>query len=148
MDANPQAPLDQLRANAPDGFRIPPPVFEEMEAEVVGYAEGERLRVRFPVRERYQNPAGMMHGGALAMAVDNTIGPLSYLVAPPSVTTQLNLSYLRPVPPETPWIEVEATFDERTRQHLFFSARVTGPGGRVLVLAQATCLVMPARAGH
>lgn len=147
MDANSPNPLDQLRENAPDGFRIPPPVFEEMEAEVVGYDEGERLRVRFPVRERYQNPAGMMQGGAIAAAVDNTIGPLSYLVAPPSVTTQLNLSYLRPVPPSMPYIEVEATFDERTRQYLYFSARVLDPNGRVVALAQATCVVVPTRSG-
>ncbi len=79
----------------------------------------------------------------IAAAVDNTLGPLSYLVAPPSVTTQLSLSYLRPVGPDTAWIEVEGRLEERTRQHLFFSARVTGPEGRVLVLAQATCYVLP-----
>jgi uncharacterized protein (TIGR00369 family) len=148
MSTSPPNPLDHLHANAPDGFRIPPPVFEEMEGEVVDYAEGERLRVRFPVRERYENPAGMMQGGAIAAAVDNTIGPLSYLVAPPSVTTQLNLSFLRPVPPEMPHVEVEATFDERTRQHLFFSACVLDPEGRVLALAQATCAVVPTRSGR
>ena len=79
----------------------------------------------------------------IAAAVDNTLGPLAYLVAPPSVTTQLSLSYLRPVPPSTTWIEVEGRLDERTRQHLFFSARVTDPHRRVLVLAQATHSVLP-----
>lgn len=137
--------LDLLRARAEEGFQIPPPVFTEMRAEVVGYDEGEALRVRFPVEPRFTNPAGVMQGGMIAAAVDNTLGPLSYLVAPPSVTTQLNVSYLRPVPPALDYFEVEGRLDERTRQYLFLSARVTDPRGRVLALAQATCYVMPRR---
>lgn len=137
--------LDLLRARADEGFTIPPPVFTEMGAEVVGYDEGEALRVRFPVEQRFANPAGVMQGGMIAAAIDNTIGPLSYLVAPPSVTTQLSLSYLRPVPQRLEFFEVEACLDERTRQYLFFSARATDPRGRTLVIAQATHVVMPQR---
>ena len=147
MDANTPNPLRRLRENAPGGFRIPPPVFEEMEAEVVGYDEGERLRVRFPVRERWQNPARVMQGGAIAAAIDNTLGPLSYLLAPPSVTTQFNLTYLRPITPDLPWFEVEGQLDERTGRYLHFSARVTDPDGRALVLATATALILPRRTG-
>lgn len=137
--------LALLRDRADEGFQIPPPVFTEMGAEVVGYDDGEALRVRFPVEPRFANPAGVMQGGMIAAAIDNTIGPLSYLVAPPSVTTQLNLSYLRPVTPRLEFFEVEARLDERTRQYLFFSARATDPRGRTLVIAQATCYVMPQR---
>lgn len=137
------AVLDLLRARADAGLMIPPPVFTEMGAEVVGYDEGEALRVRFPVEARFTNPAGVMQGGVIAAAIDNTIGPLSYLVAPPSVTTHLSLSYLRPVPQRLEHFEVEARLEERTRQYLFFSARATDPRGRTLVLAQATHHVMP-----
>lgn len=137
--------LALLRARAEEGFQIPPPVFTEMGAEVVGYDEGEALRVRFPVEPRFTNPAGVMQGGMIAAAVDNTLGPLSYLVAPPSVTTQFNLTYLRPIPPSLGTFVVEGRLDERTRQYLFLSARVLAPDGRVLALAQATCFVLPRR---
>jgi len=81
------------------GLKLPPPCFEEMQAELLEYVDGQSMTIKFPVQERYQNPLGFMQGGFLLAAVDNTIGPLSYLVAPPSVTTTLNCTYLRPVPP-------------------------------------------------
>ena len=63
-----------------------------MEGEFVDYQEGQTLSVRFPVKERYQNAIGHMQGGMIVATIDNTLGPLSFLVAPPSVTTQLNTS--------------------------------------------------------
>lgn len=136
--------LDAMQAAAPH-FQFPPPCFTEMGAEIVDYEEGKSLTVRFPFDTRYANPSGVMLGGFVAAAVDNALGPLSFLVAPPSVTTQLNLTYLRPVSPNLEYYEVEARLDERTRQYLFMSARVTDPTGRVLVLAQATCYILPRR---
>ena len=137
--------LGKLLAAVPPGLQIPPPIFTEMKAEVVGYEEGSSMTVRFPFDDRYANPAGVMQGGAIAAAIDNTLGPLSYLVAPPGVTTQLNLSYLRPITPDLEYYEVEARLDERTRHYLFMSARVTDPEGNVLVLAQATQFILPQR---
>jgi acyl-coenzyme A thioesterase PaaI-like protein len=61
------------------------------------------------------------------------------------VTTQFNLSFLRPVSPDLPYFEVEARLDERTRRYLFLSARVADPTGRTLVLAQVTCFILPQR---
>ncbi len=130
--------LARLQDHAPPGLQIPPPAFTEMGAEIVGYTEGESMTVRFPFDARFTNPAGVMQGGMIAAAIDNALGPFSYLLAPPSVTTQFNLTFLRPVSPDLPYFEVEARLDDRTRQYLFLSARVTDPGGRVLVLAQAT----------
>ena len=147
MDTNERDPIEQLRAQAPPGMQIPPPVFTEMGAEVVGYVEGESMTVRFPFDARFTNPMGVMQGGMIAAAVDNALGPLSFLVAPPSVTTQFNLSFLRPVSPDLYYFEVEARLDEKTRQYLFMSARVTDPEGRTLALAQVTCYIMPERKG-
>jgi uncharacterized protein (TIGR00369 family) len=113
-----------------------------MGAEVVSYEEGAALTVRFPFDERFTNPMGVMQGGMIGAAVDNTIGPLSFLVAPPSVTTQFNLTFLRPVKPALDHFLVEARLTERTRQYLFFSARVTAPEGAALALAQATCYIL------
>jgi len=35
-----------------------------------------------------------MQGGMIAAAVDNTIGPLSFLVAAPNVTRRLEMKYI------------------------------------------------------
>jgi uncharacterized protein (TIGR00369 family) len=136
-----------LRARASTGvLKIPPPCFEEMKGEYTSFEEELRILVaRFPVEPRYQNPLGHMQGGFLAAAIDNTLGPLSYLVAPPSVTLQLATQFLRPVAPDTPHILVHGKVDEMTKSYLYLSARVLDPNGRMLAIAQASCQILPPR---
>ena len=136
--------LDKMRALGAGDLRLPPPVLAEMEAEVRDYRPGgddgigAALVVRFPVLERYQNPMGVMQGGMIAAAVDNAVGPLSYLSAPPSVTAQLTMTYLAPVTPDLEHVEVEARLVSRAGRQLVFDATVTAPDGRELALARAT----------
>lgn len=136
-----------LRARASTGvLKIPPPCFDEMRGEFIEFDEAQRVLVaQFPVEPRYQNPLGYMQGGFVTAAIDNTIGPLSYLVAPPSVTLQLNTQYLRPVAPGTGHIIVHGRVDEMTKSFLHMSARVLDPKDRVLAIAQASCQILPPR---
>lgn len=123
------------------GLQIPPPIFLDMEGEVLELTDNF-IKTRFPVKERYQNPFGYMQGGMVVAAMDNTIGPLSFTVAPPNVTTQLNISYIRPVTPDMAYIFVEATVKEKTRKMVFIEARALSPEGKVLSIAQATHQVL------
>lgn len=136
-----------LRARASTAaLQIPPPCSEEMKTEFVAFDEAERLlAARFPVEARYQNPLGYMQGGFVTAAVDNTLGPLSYLLAPPSVTLQLTTQFLRPVAPDTSHIIVHGRVDEMTKRYLFMSARVLDARDRVLAIAQATAQILPPR---
>lgn len=138
-----------LRARASTGaLQIPPPSLEEMKTEFVAFDEAARsLAARFPVEARYQNPLGYMQGGFLVAAIDNTLGPLSYLVAPPSVTLQMSTQFLRPVAAETKYIVVHGRVDEMTKSYLFMSARVLDPRDRVVAIAQATAQILPPRQG-
>jgi len=139
----PDALRERMEAAGAAGLRLPPPVFEAMEGAFLAFdADAARLRVRFPVLERFQNPMGHLQGGAITMAVDNTIGPLSYLVAPPSATTELTTTYLRPVTAEDAAIEVEAWLVERAGRRLVFDARVTNGAGKTVALARAVCQVL------
>ena len=93
-----------MREAAAAGLALPPPVFTDMQTDVRDYRPGNAERdnvgavmvARFPVLERYHNPAGVVQGGVLAAAVDNVIGPLSYLVAPPSVAGPAHADVPRP----------------------------------------------------
>lgn len=133
--------LAQLRTKMPADadMEIPPKVFTDMGGELLHYEEGEALTARFPVRARYQNPMQYMQGGMIAAAIDNTLGPLSYLVAPPSVTTQLNTSFIRPVSPDDDYLEVTGWVVEQTGRQLFLAARATNPKGKTVALSHATC---------
>jgi acyl-coenzyme A thioesterase PaaI-like protein len=122
-----------------DNYRIPPPVFGFMQAEFVEYdPEKRRLAVRFPILENYLNPYGAVQGGILAAAVDNALGPLSVLVAPPNLTRRLEMTYSKPVKIEMKYILVEARFIEQVGQSLVFAADVRDPGGVRLARAKAT----------
>jgi acyl-coenzyme A thioesterase PaaI-like protein len=120
-------------------FTFPPPIFAVMRGEFVDLdLDAGMLTTRFPVRERYLNPYGTMQGGMIAAAVDNTLGPLSMLIAPPNVTRRLEMTYSRPVTLDMGHIVVNAELLERKDRWLFFRAEVRSQEGLRLVRSKAT----------
>ena len=138
--------LDGMRAaGAGSGLTLPPPVFEAMQTEVLDYRPGvpethlgATMRARFPTLDAHQNPMGHMQGGMIAAAMDNVIGPLSYLVAPPSATAQMSVTYLAPVTPDLEYVEVTARLTHRAGRQLVFEATMAAPSGKTLAVAHAT----------
>jgi acyl-coenzyme A thioesterase PaaI-like protein len=121
-----------------DAYAFPPPIFVVMEGEFLELdLEAGSLTVRFPVRENWLNPYGTMQGGAVAAAVDNTLGPLSVLVASPNVTRRLELTYSRPATLDMGHVIVSARLLERQGRRLFFRADVRSPEGLRLARAKA-----------
>ncbi len=121
-----------------DNYMIPPPVFLTMKGEFLSFDLGEGvLKTKFPVQEQFLNPFRSLQGGIVAAAVDNTFGPLSMLVAPPSVTRRIEMKYSRPVTPDLEYITVEAKFAERDHRMLTFQADVRDPSGKLLAKAKA-----------
>ena len=133
---------DALRARLGDRIEesaIPPPVFTAMRGEFVEHdLDAGTLTTRFPVLDSYLNPYGTMQGGMVAAAVDNTLGPLSMLVAPPNVTHRLEMTYSRPITLETGYIFVTARLLEQTGRRLRFRADVHDAEGRRVARAKAT----------
>ena len=130
--------LEEQHGRRIDDFLIPPPIFEAMQGEFVEYdAPAGVLTTHFPVLPEHLNPYRTLQGGMLAAAVDNTLGPLSMLVAPPNVTRRLELTYSRPVPADLPYIVVHAQFLGREGQQLTFKATVRDPAGVLLARARA-----------
>lgn len=121
-----------------DQFAFPPPVFMAMQGEFIQLdLEAGLLTTRFPVLPSYLNPYGTMQGGMIAAAVDNTLGPLSVLVAPPNVTRHLELKYSLPITTKTDHIFITAKFLDRDNRRLFFEAVVRDKTGLRLARAKA-----------
>ena len=121
-----------------DEFILPPPVFDFMRGEVLDFdPDSAYLKVRFPVLEDYLNPYGVMQGGLVAAAADNTLGPLSMLVAPPNVTRTLNMKFSHPVTPDLEYIIVDAKLQERNGRRLNFTADIRDQEGKLLARARA-----------
>lgn len=83
-----------------------------------------------------------MQGGFVAAALDNTIGPFSFLVGPPNVTSSMQVHYLRPITPDLSHIDCEASLIEKAGRLLIVQGRALAPDQRVLVLAQASCQIV------
>ena len=121
-----------------NGFKMPPPVFEAMQGSLVGFdPEENMLKARFPVLPEQLNPYGSMQGGMIAAAIDNTIGPLSMLVAPPNFTRRLEVKYRNSVTREAGQITVQARLTEKKKRQLFFVASVLDEEGNELANAKA-----------
>jgi acyl-coenzyme A thioesterase PaaI-like protein len=132
-----------------DEFLLPPPVFEFMQAELIEFdPDSAYLKMGFPILEVYLNPYGVMQGGLIAAAADNTLGPLSMLVAPPNVTRSLEMKFSQPVYPQMEKIIVEARLKERDDPWLRFTAHVRDQGGSLLARARALHWIVEFKDGN
>ena len=118
--------------------QIPPPAFDDMEGEIVKFdQEDSLLTVRFPILQKYLNPFGNMQGGMIAAAVDNAVGPLSMLRAPPNFTRNLEMKYKKAINLGLGHITVIAKFVQRKKRFLYFEATVLDNLGDKLATAKA-----------
>jgi acyl-coenzyme A thioesterase PaaI-like protein len=58
--------------------------------------EGERVRGHCTLDDRHQGAPGFAHGGAVATALDDTLGTLLMVLGQPGVTVRLEVNYRRP----------------------------------------------------
>ena len=58
--------------------------------------DGERVRGEVTLDDRHQGAPGFAHGGAVATALDDTLGTLLVVLGHPGVTARLEVNYRRP----------------------------------------------------
>ena len=122
-----------------DDYAFPPPVFSAMAGQFLHLnIDSGLLSAKFPIDRNLLNPYGSMQGGMITAAVDNTIGPLSVLVAPPNVTRKMEIIFSKPARFEMRHIVVLARFKGRKGRHLAFDSEVRSPDGVKLARAKAT----------
>ena len=122
-----------------DEYAFPPPVFTVMDGQFLHLnIDSGLLSAKFPINKNLLNPYGSMQGGMITAAVDNTIGPLSVLVAPPNVTRKMEIVFSKPARFEMRHIVVLARFKGRKGRHLAFDSEVRSPEGVKLARAKST----------
>ncbi len=72
--------------------------------------EGLSVHGRFTVSEDHQGAPGLAHGGMLALAMDEVLGGLGWLLRTPMVTGRLQTEFVKPVPVGTT-LEFDAVVD-------------------------------------
>ncbi len=99
-------------------------------------AEKDLCRLTFEVIDMLKNPQGSLHGGAMATAMDISMGHLVNKVAGPGATIEMKVQYMRPVLQGT--VTCEGRFTKRGRSLSFMESRLMGPDGKLAALATAT----------
>lgn len=112
------------------GMRLPPKVFLDMNGEFIEFIEGQKLVARYPNMDRYANPFGFMQGGIIVAAMDNTVSPLSYMVAPTNITSGIEATFKRPIKGADPFIDVIATVVSRGDSAITLQAEVLNAKGK------------------
>lgn len=120
-------------------LEIPPAVFVGMKGIIGKFDKSEQsLICYFPILENQLNPFGNMQGGIISAAIDNTIGPLSMLVADPSITRNLEVKFKKAITPAMKKITVKAKLLKHDKKFLFFTAKVEDSDGNVYASAKST----------
>ncbi|TGK05662.1 PaaI family thioesterase [Leptospira langatensis] len=121
---------------------VPPPAFKELSGEFVSYVRKKEMTCRFSVEPRFSNPMGVLQGGFLAAAFDNTFGPLCYLAAgKPTTTLELSVSYIRMIK-ENQRITVNARVVARGNQHIYLEGEAFDEEGKLLAKSTTQVLIL------
>ena len=102
---------------------LPPPSFEDANAEIIEYTEGKSIVVRIPLYEKYNNPVGVILGGYLPLFFDLTFGPLAYLVAKkPTTSLDINTTFIRPMKFADEAVTIKSSVVNMSRSYLLLDA--------------------------
>jgi len=126
-----------------DGFTLPPPIFEVMQCEIIVFDEEEKsLIAKLPVLEKWQNPYGTMQGGMIDAAIDNAVGPLSMLIAPPNMTRTIETKLMKAITMDVGFIYVYARLIEEKKRRLTFDAKVLDENEKVYATAKVVNFIL------
>lgn len=106
--------------------------------------EQRRVTGHFRLGVEYQGATGMLHGGIIALLLDEAMGKLNRLHEAQAVTAELNVRYLRPVPTEAE-ITVEASEIGRTGRTLEHQGAIRDATGQVLAQARGRFVIIGPR---
>ncbi|WP_146588643.1 PaaI family thioesterase [Puniceibacterium confluentis] len=99
-------------------------------------AEKDSCRLTFEVTDLLRNPQGSLHGGAMASAMDISMGHLVNKVAGPGATIEMKVQFMRPVLSGT--VTCEGRFTKRGRSLSFMESHLYGPDGKLAAQCTAT----------
>lgn len=122
--------------NFPGKLTLPPPSLKELQLEYLEVSPGEKMVGKLPFQERFTNPVGMYQGGFLTAAIDEVMGPLSFITAGgPTLTLSMNVTYLKPFKEDH--CLIEAMVLKHTNNFIFLRAEVRAPNGDLLAHAES-----------
>lgn len=114
-----------------------------MQLEFASDDERKRIVGRFRMASEYQGGAGLVHGGIIALLLDEAMGKVNRFSQVRAVTAELTVEYRRPIPVEVE-ILVEAFQVERNGRSLVHEGEIRDASGRLLARGRGRFVVVDA----
>jgi len=102
-----------------------------MKLEFEADTETGRVTGRFKIGKDFQGSMGMLHGGIIALLMDEAMGKVCRLSEVRAVTAELSIKYLRPIRVEQE-IVVEAFQVKREGRDMYHEGTISDSTGKVL----------------
>lgn len=132
-----------LKQKTGKDFLFPPPSNETLSVEYTAIEPGKRMEAKFPYQKKFANPIGTYQGGFLSAAIDEVLGPLSYITAGvPCMTLSLNVTFLKAITETMNHFVVEGIVLQKTKSFIFLRAEVKSPTGELIAHAESHAAVM------
>jgi uncharacterized protein (TIGR00369 family) len=125
------------------GIEINPKCFKEMGGEIVDFNAKDYIKIVFPVKEKYSNPAGFLLGGMISAIFDNTFGPLSFAIAQrPTVSLDLNTTFIKTISPKEKELIVEAKAIKITKRFIIFEGKAYNPSNELIATGTSRMMIL------
>jgi len=126
-----------------NGFLLPPPSFTVMQCEIIEYdKKNKSLITKLPVLEQWANPYGTMQGGMIDAAIDNAVGPLSMLIAPPNMTRTIETKLIKAITMDLKYIYVKVQLIEEKKRRLTFEVSVSDKSHEVYATSKVVNFII------
>ena len=103
--------------------------------------EARKITGRFRLGPEYQGSNFVLHGGIIAVLLDEAMGKLNRFHSARAVTAELSIEYLRPVPVDAD-IVVEAFEVSREGRNLFHRGEIRDATGKVLARGKGRFVII------
>lgn len=93
--------------------------------------ETRSIRGAFRLGADYQGGGGFIHGGIIAVVLDEAMGKVNRFRGARAVTAELTIEYIKPVPVDEDLV-IEAHEVEKKGRNLFYVGEIANRAGQVL----------------
>lgn len=106
--------------------------------------EQRRVQGRFRIGAEFQGSQGILHGGIIALLLDEAMGKLTRLHGVRAVTAELAIEYLRPIHADEE-IAISARETAQEGRNLHFEAEIQNEKGKALARGRGRFVVVGQR---
>jgi acyl-coenzyme A thioesterase PaaI-like protein len=103
--------------------------------------DARRARGAFTIGANYAGGGGFVHGGIIAVVLDEAMAKLSKLTDEKAVTAEMSIEYRKPIPVDQP-IVVEGWQEEEKGRNRLRVAEIRDPQGNLLVRGKGRFVVV------